>query len=111
MGMSARAYFFYGYAWKDENQVESDKYHELDWKLQKELVVQLQDYGHCDYRIPFIYVKGTKITADWEAVPVKVDLPAGSHLWDVQLQDFAASFDLDLTEADGPGWFMAPFYG
>lgn len=63
----------------------------------------------CDYPMPYIYISETGRTAT-RGFPEALDLtkmpPAGLHKWDVELNDFIDALEIDVSDAQGPGWFL-----
>lgn len=71
--------------------------------------ITVSSHCSCDCPMPFVCISETERTAR-RGFPVALDLtkmsPAGQHKWDVELDDFVKALDIDVSDANGPGWFL-----
>jgi len=79
-------------------------------------VVEVGWYGTLEYDVttPYIYVKSSEVSGDWTD-PAQVDIQALAKLdtdeFDAMLAKFIEFSGADISEATGPGWFIAVDYG
>lgn len=71
--------------------------------------IDVSSHCSCDYPMPYICISETERTAR-RGFPEALDLtkmpPAGQHKWDVELNNFVKALDIDILDAQGPGWFL-----
>lgn len=133
MGHHANAYLFYGigfeegttlgeesaYKWED---VYVRKAHGLTqgvlslsdyWKQRDPLVksstCEVDTHCHCDYGIPFVYLRGTFTrSAQGDTTEVKLDLPCPKEEADARIKAFCELMGLPYTQ---PKWLIASYEG
>lgn len=70
--------------------------------------ISVESHCSCDYPMPYICISETNQRA-WRGTPVTVDvlkMQSETAEWDAQLDNFADALDIDLADAQGPGWFL-----
>jgi len=71
--------------------------------------VNISSHCSCDYPMPYIYIERSKTTAS-RGFPKQID-PSGfsgvpTATWNMKLKKFTDDLNIDLSEAEGPGWFL-----
>lgn len=71
--------------------------------------VDISSHCSCDYPMPYIYIEDSKSRA-WRGEAQKIDpvaiasAPTGE--WDESLHKFVTDLGIDMSDAEGPGWFL-----
>lgn len=83
--------------------------------IKAEFSADISSHCSCDYPMPYIYIRGTKVTAyRGSAVEIPVAAIAESPLdeWNAELDRFIEALAIDMSEPEygdgpqGPGWFL-----
>lgn len=99
-------------AWIEENRAAIDAYHAAKKAIEVEYGVEIDSHGSDRWTVPIVKVAGVGHTAH-RGSPVKLDPSALTvdPTWDEKLARFCADLGIDTTEAEGPGWFLASWWG
>jgi hypothetical protein len=107
MGVSTDAMIFYRYTWKDQTEAVPEDAEE-DWKGD----VAVMHHGSDEWRVPYVYIKASEVRAS-RGYPQ--DLPEDALTtrkdWIDKLDAFVQKHNIDLSEAEGPNWFLASWWG
>lgn len=100
-------------AWTVEHRAEIDSYYQAKKDVEEEYGVAISSHCSCDYPMPYIHVKGTEQQA-WRGSPQTIDVMSIAKL-DVsamnrELSRFVADLGIDLSEAEGPAWFLVSMW-
>jgi hypothetical protein len=111
MGMSTDAILFYGYVWEEEQYDEEPIIPEEALDLYGSDEPVLAGF-HCssDYGMPYVYVQASHTRAS-RGYPKTVKSLREREDWDAQLTAFVERFDISLTEAQGPDWYLVSYLG
>lgn len=100
-------------AWKDAVGFESML---AGWDAAKDSIkaehphINVGSHCSCDCPMPYICIVGTEQRA-WRGRPTTFDpammvLDQDNTNWDGWLANFVEALDIDVTDAQGPGWFL-----
>ena len=103
-------------AWKEEVGFEQLY---AEWKAVTEEVksryngIDISSHCSCEYPMPYIYIVETEHRA-WRGQGVQLDMeqwekwqhPRSFVTWNEDLARFTADLGIDLSNAEGPGWFL-----
>ena len=75
--------------------------------------VDISTHCSCEYPMPYIYIEESKHRA-WRGEGKQLDMaqwerwqqPGVYATWEQNLNRFVADLGIDLSEAEGPGWFL-----
>ncbi len=99
------------YYWKEQVGFEALL---AEWDAAKDAIkaehpsIDVGSHCSCDFPMPYIFVSDTKQNAS-RGYPVAVDTDKVSDTrpeWDEALTAFVTDLDIDISEAQGPGWFL-----
>lgn len=70
--------------------------------------VEISSHCSCDYPMPYIYIKDSHLRAKrGSSVMVPSShMGAATIYWDWALSRFIKDLDIDISDAQGPGWFL-----
>jgi hypothetical protein len=100
-------------AWTDINRPGIDAWRASVAAVKAEIGVDWGNQGSWEYRAPYLYVLGSRKTAEWGAAqPVRpADLEVGAE-GRAKLDAFLASQNITPPEGENqPGWWLTSFYG
>lgn len=112
MSVSTDAVIFYGYVWEDESE-DSDALARLLDIDDKSMGVMVDTHCHRDNPMLYICASDSHRVA-WRGRPVHLNGEFVRMLGDVATQDrwrgdlkqFCDQYDVDLSEATGPDWYL-----
>lgn len=129
MGQSTDAILFFGYTWQgeaDEEEISTEEWvnrllegrgqeytYEAEKALEQEFGCDVAWHCSCDYAIPYVYVIGTKTLAsrgDAEVVDPNEMIDQDTAEARQKLDTFIAATGIDISEAEGPGWFLVSMW-
>lgn len=105
-------------AWKVE--VGFDSLYET-WKattdaIKVEFNVEIGTHCSCDYPMPYIAIPSTETRA-YRGGPKRLEHPSvypngyeDSDEWNAELKRFVEELDIDVSDAEGPGWFLVSMW-
>lgn len=99
--------------WHNKNQDKFDAYYAAKNALPEELGcegVDMDHYGHCDYSAKALVIKASCKSTEWSEKLDPTELVAGED-WDARLLHWAETTGADLSNAEGPGWYLTTYYG
>ena len=97
--------------WKDQVGFDAllDTWREELDKIKAEYGnIEVGSHCSCDYPMPYVYIEASKLIA-WRGGPVEVTtdhFDADRDRWDADLARFVEDLDIDVSDAQGPGWFL-----
>lgn len=109
--------------WVADHRSEIDAFYKLKDAIRAEFgldKIEVSSYGSCEhgYTTTYIRVVGApSIRADWgtpraiEMAELASNEDSNGESWDTQLAHFAEVTGVDLTDAQGPGWFVVCTWG
>lgn len=107
-----QAYHAFSDKWIAEHDVELNAWHEAKRKIEKEMKVDISYSGSDQAMYPYIYVTDGKLSVEWgENLQINSNDLTVEGDWDDLLIAFINELKIDITEAQGPGWFLVAFYG
>lgn len=106
MGQSTDAILFYGYVWDNDEAEMPEAAKNLYGKDEPVLLS-----SHCsgDYPMPYVYMQSTEIRA-WRGSPKPVVSLDVQSDWNSKLTTFIERFEIDTSDAKGPGWFLVSMW-
>lgn len=101
-----------GDAWTKAHRAELDAWYEVKKAAVAAYGVEIDRHGSDEWSVPIIKISGAGMTvARGYPKPVAAsDLAVGDD-WDERLARFVADLGIDVSEAAGPGWFLASWWG
>jgi hypothetical protein len=92
-----------------ENDARLDEWHELKKAAEAEIPVAWDTHCSTSCPMPYLYVKGTKVTA-WRGTPRPLTSLEVTPEWKAQLDAFLASQGIEPpTGENQPGWWTASY--
>lgn len=101
-----------GSQWTADHRAELDAWHEAKKAIGIEYGVEIDRHGSDEWQVPIIKITGAGHTAA-RGYPheVSAETLAVGPDWDDKLRRFVADLGIDASEAKGPGWFIASWWG
>jgi hypothetical protein len=101
-----------GKEWTDEHRAELDAWHAAKKAIAEEYGVDIDSHGSGEWSCPVVKIAGAGHTAA-RGYPHKLTVGdlAVDPGWDGKLQRFVTDLGIDTSEAKGPGWFIASWWG
>lgn len=101
-----------GQQWRDANKAALDAWYAARKAISEEYGVRVAHHGSDEWSVPILKIEGAGMTAA-RGYPKPV---ASSDLtvdpgWDDKLRRFVTDLGIDVSEAKGPGWFLASWWG
>lgn len=98
-------------AWININQPDLDAWRASVAAVKAEIGVDWGNQGSWEYRAPYLYVLGSRKTAEWGNAQPVIDLTVGPD-WRAKLDAFLAGQNITPPEGENqPGWWLTSFYG
>lgn len=99
-------------AWIKTHRAELDAMYAAKKAIEAEYGVEIDSHGAGEWRVPIVKVSGVGHTAR-RGYPVNLDPSALAvdPAWNEKLARFIADLGIDTSEAEGPGWFLASWWG
>ena len=101
-----------GEQWTAEHRAELDAWSAAKKAISVEYGAEIGHHGSDGWQVPLIKITGAGHTAA-RGYPHELhaaDLATGPD-WDDKLRRFVADLGIDTSEAKGPGWFIASWWG
>lgn len=99
-------------AWTAEHREEIDAWYQTLRDIQKEYLPEVGYHGHYEYSVPMIFIPESKNQASYCQPKNITNLDLHSEIeWDMALESFVEDLEINLDEAEGPGWFLVSEYG
>jgi hypothetical protein len=98
--------------WIATHRAEIDARREAIKAIEAEFGVVIDSHGSDSWTCPIVSIAGASITAH-RGYPKQItpaNLEVGAD-WDAKLATFIAELGIDTSEAEGPGWFLASWWG
>lgn len=98
--------------WRAQHRAEFEAWAEAKKAVQAEFGVEVDHHGSDEWKCPLVAIAGT-MTRVGRGYPDQI-LPeqlAVDPAWNDRLQRWVTELGIDLSEAQGPGWFMASWWG
>jgi hypothetical protein len=101
-----------GDAWREAHRAELDAWYEAKRAAADSYGVTIDHHGSSEWSVPIVSIDKAGLTAfRGSPLPVTADnLTIGAD-WDDKLARFVADLGIDVSEAQGPGWFLASWWG
>lgn len=96
-------------AWKEEVGFEEmyETWAATTKAIKSEYNVEVSSHCSCDYPMPYIYTHETEARRGF---PQSIDIAelnqSPINYWNDELARFVKELDIDISEAEGPGWFL-----
>lgn len=101
-----------GDQWRADHRAELDEWRAAKKAIEDEYGVEIDSHGSDEWSVPLIKIAGAGHTAargnphQLTATDLAVDPE-----WDGRLRRFVDDLEIDASEAKGPGWFIASWWG
>lgn len=97
--------------WCDEHRGALNIWNDAKQAIAEEYGVEISSHGSGEWSCPVVKI----LDAGWIARRGYPQNLSGEELnrnpeWDKKLADFCRDLEIDLTEAKGPGWFLASWW-
>lgn len=96
------------------SEVDSSAYFEAKRLLEEEIGCDIGFHCSGAYAIPYVFITDSEITA-YRGDAVKVAsaqlIVSSNPSWAEKLDAFVQELEIDLSEAQGPGWFLVSYWG
>ena len=101
-----------GERWTDEHRAELDAWSAATKAISEEYGVEIDHHGSGEWRVPVVKIAGVGHTASrgYPHQLTAADLAVDPE-WDGKLRRFITDLGIDASEARGPGWFVASWWG
>ena len=101
-----------GEKWIAAHRAEIDARRAAITAIEADFGVVINSHGSSEWRCPIVSIPGADITA-YRGYPKQItraNLEVGAD-WDAKLAAFVAELGIDTSDAEGPGWFLASWWG
>jgi hypothetical protein len=101
-----------GEEWRAANRGALDAWYAARKAISEEYGVEIDRHGSNQWSVPILKIAGAGFTAA-RGYPksVTADNLTVDPTWDDKLRRFATDLGIDTSEAEGPGWFLASWWG
>lgn len=98
--------------WMAEHRFELDEYRASRDAIEEELGCTIDWHGSDEWSVPIVCIKSASIQAS-RGSPQQIEPQALTvdPSWDDMLATFVETLSIDTSDASGPGWFMASWWG
>jgi hypothetical protein len=103
-----------GDAWRAAHRTELDEWHAKQRAIESEFPVEIHYHGSDGWRVPFISVKSGYQRAwrgDVHMIAEDALTSTATLDFDDQLYSFIKATGIDVSGAQGPGWFLVSWWG
>lgn len=101
-----------GDAWRNEHRAELDAWHKAKKAVIASYGVEVDRHGSSEWSCPIVQITdaGQRARRGSPKPVTATELTVGTD-WDTKLARFVADLGIDVSEAAGPGWFLASWWG
>lgn len=98
-------------AWKEANGFDAllEEWRAAKEAIKSEFNVDTASHCSCDYPMPYVYIPSSKFLA-WRGDPTTIPLSdlndENTDAWNDSLTEFVQAMEIDISDAEGPGWFL-----
>lgn len=101
-----------GEKWRTEHRAELDAWREARKAIAAEYGITIDRHGSDEWSVPIVKIADAGLTvARGYPKPLTAEALAVGPDWDEKLARFIADLGIDISEAKGPGWFLASWWG
>lgn len=101
-----------GERWRNDNRDALDAWYAAKKAISEEYGVRVGRHDSDEWSVPILKIEGAGLTvARGYPKPVTAEALAVGADWDDKLRRFITDLDIDVSEAKGPGWFLASWWG